>query len=99
MSKKKDEVTEIEEEDDGEEETFSLGDRVRDKVTGLSGIITEVTFRLGDSSPSICLESSDTDESGQIVRRWFSPGRLEIEPEGPLGFADMLRFRTTAKEG
>ncbi len=66
--------------------SFSLGDRVRDKVTGFTGIAVAKTVYLY-SVPKVCVEAESLSNDCQTVEVWFAEARLDLaETERDYGF-------------
>ena len=59
-----------------DEEIMDLGDKVRDKITGFTGIATAVTLYL-HKCPLVEVTAKELSE-GKLITLWFDEPQLEI---------------------
>jgi len=59
-----------------EEEMMDLGDKVRDKITGFTGIATALTLYL-HKCPLVEVTAKELSE-GKLITLWFDEPQLEI---------------------
>lgn len=57
--------------------SFKVGDRVRDRVTGFTGVVTQRVEYL-HGSPRCCVSRTSLWE-GKTVAEWFEEGSLEVD--------------------
>ena len=62
--------------DKDKEEIMDLGDKVRDKITGFTGIATAVTLYL-HKCPLVEVTAKELSE-GKLITLWFDEPQLEI---------------------
>jgi len=61
-----------------DEEIMDLGDKVRDKITGFTGIATAVTLYL-HKCPLVEVTAKElSDGDGKLIVLWFDEPQLEI---------------------
>ena len=61
-----------------------LGLRVRDRVTGLEGVATAVSFDLYGCIQAIVHPGRDRDNTKQLGQAWFDIARLEVLDDKPV---------------
>lgn len=56
---------------------MKLGDEVKDKITGFTGIVTQRNERL-DGATQCAVQSKDLNNGIPVAETWFNETRLEL---------------------
>lgn len=64
---------------------IELGDRVKDTITGFSGIVTAVAYYL-NGCVRICVQPEKIKDDGSLIdSEWFDDTQLEIVSKNTIG--------------
>ena len=61
---------------------INLGEMVRERVTGFTGMVTGIAYYLGENA-SIRVQPRTTYNGSPINAQWFSENRVVSAEEGP----------------
>jgi hypothetical protein len=72
------------------ERKFILGEQVKDKITGFSGVVTGITFWLNGCT-RVSIQPRELKDQKPIEAEWFDEQQLELTGSAPLDFSAKKR--------